>query len=196
MVKEDTKLKSVTRRVTLHGVTDIMFDRYAGDNKTQLRDDQKLYLDSQRRIVLPALNIVSLLSAQNTPSAPKRFLDSRKYKAAAQAILSFTSISPAEIPFLRDGKPIEFGGFGPDGIDPKSGVYVAKHVARLEKGIPNPKSRPLLPKPWTLEFELHYFDNDEIKEETIQNLLIQAGMAIGLGTFRGVYGKYTVDKWE
>ena len=190
------KVDSVIRQVTLRGITDIMFDRYAGDNKTQLRDDQKMYLDSRNGLVLPALNVISLLSAQNTPSAPKRFLDSRKYKAVAQAILSFTAIEPSQIPFMRDGEQIVFGGFGPDGIDPKSGVYVQKHVARLDKGIPHPKSRPTLPTPWSLSFRLHFFENDEVREETVQNLLVKAGVAIGLGTFRGVFGKFAVDGWE
>ena len=190
------KVDSVIRQVTLRGITDIMFDRYAGDNKTQLRDDQKMYLDSRNGLVLPALNVISLLSAQNTPSAPKRFLDSRKYKAVAQAILSFTAIEPSQIPFMRDGEQIVFGGFGPDGIDPKSGVYVQKHVARLDKGIPHPKSRPTLPMPWSLSFRLHFFENDEVREETVQNLLVKAGVAIGLGTFRGVFGKFAVDAWE
>jgi hypothetical protein len=35
----------VTRRVTLVGLTDIMFDRYPGDNDTKLEPHQKLYLE-------------------------------------------------------------------------------------------------------------------------------------------------------
>jgi hypothetical protein len=196
MAKRKTT-ESVTRSITLRGITDIMFDRYAGDNKTQLRPDQKMYLmGDKRQLVLPSLNVVSLLSAQNTPSAPKRFLDSRTYKKVAQAILSFTAIEPFEIPFLRNGKPIFFGEFGADEIDPQSGVYVNHGVARLDKGIPNPKERPTLPMPWSLAFKLHYYPNDEVQEETIQNLLIKAGVAIGLGTFRGVFGKFEVTAWE
>jgi len=195
MPKPKESKTNVTRRVTLRGVADIMFDRYAGDNKTELRPDQKFYRKGNQ-VVLPALNILSLLTAQNTPSAPKRFLDSRKYRAVAQAILSYTSIGPSMIPFLRDSEPIEFDGFGGDGIDPKSGMYIRHDVARLKDGIPNPKVRPVLPTPWSLEFELHYFTNPDVAEETIQNLLIRAGTAIGLGTFRGVFGKFVVDGWE
>jgi hypothetical protein len=182
--------------VTLNGLTDIMFDRYAGDNKTTLRVDQKLYLSNDATIVLPSLNVMSLLSAQNTPSAPKRFLDSRKYKAVAQAILSYVYITPFEIPFLRDGKPIQFHGLGADGVDKKAQVYTHHGVARLDKGIPNPKERPALGVPWQLRFVLSMFRNDEVQEETVQNLLIRGGMAIGLGTFRGVYGKFQVAQWE
>jgi len=191
-----TVATSTTRKVTLRGLVDIMFDRYAGDNKTELRVDQKLYLNGKNQIVLPALNLVSLLTAQNTPSAPKRFLDSRKYKAVAQAILSYTAIGPAQIPFLRDGKPVVFGAFGDNDEDKKSGCYIRNDVARLDKGIPNPKVRPVLPLPWSLEFELTYFKNSDVSESQIQNLLIEGGRAIGLGTFRGVFGKFAVDAWN
>lgn len=189
-------LKQVTRTITLSGVNGIMFDRYPGDNRTSLREDQKMYLDEQRRLTLPSLNLVSLLTAQNTSSAPKRFLDSRKYKAVADAILSYTSISPTDILFLRNGDPITFGAFNSDEVDPESGVYIRNDVARLAKGVPNPKRRPVLPPPWSLVFELSYFDNKEVSEETIQNLLVNAGVAIGLGTFRGVFGKFIVSEWK
>jgi len=195
MLKQKENKTGVTRKITLRGVTDIMFDRYAGDNKTELRPDQKFYRKGDQ-VVLPSLNILSLLTAQNTPSAPKRFLDSRKYRAVAQAVLSYASIGPSMIPFLRDGEPIEFSGFRDGEADPKSGMYIRHDVARLKDGIPNPKVRPVLPTPWSLEFELYYFSNPDVAEETIQNLLIRAGAAIGLGTFRGVFGKFVVDGWE
>ena len=199
-MKKNTDVTTV--QITLRGMGDIMFDRYAGDNKTQLRVDQKMYLASHleqlkdNTIYLPSLNIISLLSAQNTPSAPKRFLDSRKYKSVTQAILSYTAIEPQRIPFLRAGKPIVFTGLDANERDKKAGVYVHRAVARLDKGIPNPKERPVLQAPWSLEFALSYFQNGEVTLEQIQNLLIKAGVAIGLGTFRGVFGKFKVEKWN
>jgi hypothetical protein len=90
-----------------------MFDRYAGDNQTKLEPSQKLYLSpgGSPVIGLPATNIMSLLSAHNTNSAPKRLRDKRKYKDIANACLSYVTIGPSFIPFLRNGKPIEFGSF-------------------------------------------------------------------------------------
>jgi hypothetical protein len=189
------KSKTSVRKITLTGLTPIMFDRYAGDNKTQLTPDQKLYLNAKRQIVLPATNIMSLLTASNTPSAPKRFLDARTYKKTAAGILSYTNIAPYEIPFLRDGEPIVFGGFDSDGRDATSGCFIHHGVARLEKGIPNPKARPTLPTPWTLQFDLSYRQNPDVTEEMVLNLLDWSGAAIGLGTFRGVFGKF-VTTWE
>jgi len=192
----------IERDVVLKGVGDIMFDRYAGDNSTRLEVWQKLYLSpgDSKVIGIPAINIMSFLSAHNTNSAPKRLRDKRVYKGICNAILSFVSISardgnPESIQFLRDGKPIEVGTFD-DRRDPLSGLYLHRSVARLDKGIPNPKERPVLPLPWALEFDLTIYPNKEIKEQEIKNLLAEGGQAIGLGTFRGVYGKFSVETWE
>ena len=38
--------------------------------------------------------------------------------------------------------------------------------------------------------------NKEIKEQEIINLIDEGGRAIGLGTFRGVFGKFYIDMWE
>lgn len=192
----DTRLERVTRKVRLSGLTDIMFDRYAGDNKTQLQWNQKLYLHGET-LCIPTTNIVSFLSAHNTNSAPKRLRDKRAYKDIANACLSFVTIRgeiPGYIPFKRDGQPITVGRFG-DERDEQSGIYLHRAVARLDKGIPNPKERPVLPAPWELEFELSILPNKEIKEQEIRNLFEEGGLAIGLGTFRGVYGKFEIAAW-
>lgn len=200
--KSDTRLEKVTRTVRLDGMTDIMFDRYAGDNKTKLSWDQKIYLAPGTDILcLPTTNIGSFLSAHNTNSAPKRLRDKRAYKDICNACLSFVAVRalggghPQYIPFLRDGKPIRVGKFG-DERDDLSGLYLDRRVARLDKGIPNPKERPTLPLDWSLEFELSILPNQEIKEAEVYNLFVEGGLAIGLGTFRGVYGKFRVSRWD
>ena len=186
----------LTRQVTLSGLADLMFDPYAGDNKTQLRPDQKLYFDSDgKSLVLPAINIMSFLSSENTVSAPKRLLDSRQYRRVAQACKSFVRISPSRIPLCRDGKQIVFNGFDGD-EDKKAGIYIHRSVARLSGGIPNPKVRPVIQCPWELCFSLSLFKNPELTEEQLQNLFINGGVAIGLGTYRGVFGSFEVSKWD
>lgn len=199
-MKDDVKIAKVTdivtRKVSLVGLTDIMFDRYPGDNNTKLEPHQKFYLEpgGSRVIGLPALNIMSFLSAHNTNSAPKRLRDKRKFKDLANAMLSFVSIREQFLPFLRDGKPIKFGKFDGD-RDEISGSYVHYAVARLDKGVPNPKARPVLPLAWSLNFTLDFFPNREIKETDILNLMEEGGRAIGLGTWRGVFGKFKVEEW-
>jgi hypothetical protein len=199
--KSDTRLEIVERKVTLSGLTDIMFDRYAGDNKTVLDWTQKIYLVPGTNILcLPTTNIVSFLSGHNTNSAPKRLRDARQFKKIANACLSFVTIKSSGsdndyIPFTRNGNEIVVGKFG-DRKDELSGIYLHRIVARLDKGIPNPKERPVLPLPWELSFNLSVFPNKEIKEQELMNLFSEGGIAIGLGTFRGVYGKFEVSKWE
>jgi hypothetical protein len=180
------------------GLTEIMFDRYPGDHDTRLEPHQKFYLQpgASRIIGLPSLNILSFLSAHNTNSAPKRLRDKRRYKDIANAMLSFVSIKEQFIPLVRDGNPIVLGKFGDDDRDPKSGCYIHRTVARLDKGVPNPKVRPVLPLDWSLSFTIEIFPNQEIKEQEILNLIEEGGRAIGLGTFRGVFGKFRVENWE
>lgn len=188
-------IKAITKKqVVLTGLTPIMFDRYSGDNKTELTADQKLYLNDKRELVLPNLNIISFLSAQNTESATKRVLPPREYKPVAASLLSCISIDPLDIPFLRDGKPIKVGPFIND-KDGVSGMHVERHVARLPKGIPNPKVRPVLPLKWSLEFELSIYPAENLNEALIERIFTQGGIQIGLGTYRGVYGKFAF-KWS
>ena len=204
--QSDVRVKMEVRQVELTGLTDIMFDRYPGDNDTKLQWEQKIYTvplrweQGSNRLALPSENISSFLSGHNTNSAPKRLLDARKYKAVCNACLSFVQVCgppehPLDLPFTRDGEPIEVGTFGVD-RDETSGIYLHRSVARLEKGIPNPKERPTLPLPWSLNFILKIFPNKEINEQQIKNLFEQGGIAVGLGTFRGVFGKFAVTKWE
>lgn len=190
--------ETITRQVKIRGLTGIMFDRYPGDNQTQLEPWQKLYLGGEtgRSLMLPSANIMSFLSAQNTDSAPKRLLDSRKYKKFALACGSFVTVGPQMIPFLRDGKGIEFGKFGANDVDELSGIYIDRRVARLEKGIPNPKVRPVLPEGWELHFELRLFPNKEIQEQQLLNVFTEGLICLGLGTFRGQFGKAEVIGWD
>ncbi len=194
------RTRAEVRTVELRGMAPLMFDRYPGDNDTKLEWWQKVYLRPDTNLlVLPLLNIVSFLCSHNTNSAPKRLRDSRKFKKIANACLSYVepnSFDGSEyIPIERDGKPIEMGKPSAE-RDEKSGLYLHKATARLEKGIPNPKERPVLPLPWSLTFRYTFYPNKEIKEQEVKNLIEEGGVAIGLGTFRGVYGKFEVARWE
>lgn len=187
----------ITRRVKLCGLTDIMFDRYAGDNDTKLEPWQKLYFQpgDSKVIGLPATNIMSFLSAHNTNSAPKRLRDKRKFKDICNACLSYVTIRPMFIPLTRKGKPIVFGQLVDD-HDKVSGIYIHRSVARLDKGIPNPKVRPVVPLDWEIEFDFTLRPNKEIQEQEVINLMEEGGRAIGLGTFRGVFGKFMIESWD
>lgn len=193
----------VVRAVTIDGMAPLMFDRYAGDNDTQLSPSQKLYYDVDgRTLVIPSMNIMSFLSAKNTDSAPKRLIDSRKYKKFTEACASFVQIEALgdeyseNLVLMRDGKPIVFDKFNDQEVCESSGVFIHRAVARLEKGIPNPKIRPVLELPWSLSFRLTLLPNDQIQEQQLKNVFEKGGIAVGLGTWRGRFGKFTLTRWE
>ena len=179
-----------TRSVELEGVTPIMFDRYPGDNDTKLPPEQKFYfLNGDASLCLPAINIYSFLGAQNTRSVAKMF-GGKGYKNLAAALCGFVAISPMRIPLTAKGKAVEFNGFDGKQFE----IFVG--VPRLVNGIPNPNDRPVLNPPWELSFELTIFPNEFFKEARLRELVELGGQALGLGTYRGVYGKFGVADWK
>lgn len=191
--------KTEIRRIeaTFEGTRDIMFDRYAGDNKTELEPWQKFYLDPKdgKTITLPSQNIMSALTAQNTDSWTKSLRDPRKYKKLCHAFAQAVTIEQALVPFLRDGKPIMFGKFVDD-VDELSGAYIHRTVARLDKGIPNPKARPTLPCEWMLKpiFNIHHCG--DFNEQDLVNIINEGFSLIGLGTFRRSFGRGRITDWK
>ena len=103
-------MKSTIIQVQLSGIRPLMFDRYAGDNNTQLQNEEKMYLDDQRRLIMPAVNLYSLLCAENTKSVCRQFFG-KNGKTIALGIASYTMIEPFDVPILADGQPILFQGF-------------------------------------------------------------------------------------
>jgi len=180
--------KTVEREVVLRGLTPILFDRYPGNNKESLDVMDKIYQENGS-MVLPSTNISSFLSAQNTESAPQRVIG-RGYKEVAKAAQSFVRIEPLNIPFLRNGKEIKVA---------EADLKIHQAIARVMKGklaVPNPKERPMLETPWELKFKLTLLETPELNEVRLKDLFEKGGLAIGLGTFRGTFGKFCVERWE
>lgn len=174
--------------VRLEGLRPMMFDRYAGDNSTQLPTAEKLYLSSDQHLMLPSLNVLSLLTAENTKSVCRQFFG-KVGKTVALGISAFVTIDPDDIPILglADTR-IRFEGWNAQ-------LSIHKAVARLPKGIPNPKERPVLALPWSVVFTMTYTEN---KYCTIENLrqALDWGGVLGLGTFRPYFGRYSLVKFS
>ena len=182
-------IRKIKRRVVLSGLTPIIFDRYSGNNKEQLSPMDKCYVDPQGHLVLPSVNLMSFLSAQNTESATQRVIG-RGYKEVCKAALSYVSIEPYNIPFLRNNKPIEHN---------EQNINMHYAVAKIMIGklaVPNPKERPMLDLDWTLEFTLELQETPELNEVQLKKIFEIGGNAVGIGTFRGVFGKFKVETWE
>jgi len=181
-------MKQTKITVVLSGLTPILFDRYSGNNKEQLSTMDKVYIHDNR-MVLPSTNILSFLSATNTESAPQRVIG-RGYKEVAKACLSYVTILPHYIPFSRNGEPLTLEN---------ANLQVHHAIARIMKGklaVPNPKERPMLDTPWELKFELTLLETPELNEVLLKKLFEIGGNAIGLGTFRGAFGKFKVTQWN
>ena len=174
-------------KVKFEGLRPLMFDRYAGDNNTQLPVSEKMYLDSQRHLIMPAVNIYSMLVSENTKSVCRQFFG-KTGKTIALGIASYTTVDPFEIPILNDDGPIEFRGF--NGV-----IYEHKSVARVKGGIPNPKQRPTLRLPWYVEFTIEYMENKQCTLENLRHALKMGG-TLGLGTFRPFFGRYELVKFD
>jgi len=182
--------ETVVIAVGLSGLRPLMFDRYLG-GKSTVPTEEKLYRFPDGGVYLPARNLISFLSARHSESAAKRFFDPKKYKAVSGALLSYVDVSPFEIPITRRGKPIMFTGkWDPDNI------AVQKDVARLKDGAANPKERPVIALPWEVAFDLTLVENGEIEIGEVKRLFELGGLALGLGTFRGVFGKFEVTQWK
>lgn len=182
-------IRKIKRKIVLCGLTPIIFDRYSGNNKEQLSPMDKCYTNEQGHLVLPSTNILSFLSAQNTESATQRVIG-RGYKEVCKSALSYVTIMPYNIPFMGDGKPIEHN-------DKNIKIHYA--VAKVMKGklaIPNPKERPMIEPEWKLGFTLELQETPELNEVLLKKIFEIGGNAIGLGTFRGVFGKFYVESWE
>jgi hypothetical protein len=174
--------------VELTGVRPIMFDRYAGDNNTQLAVHDKMYLDEHQGLIIPAINLFSLLAAENTKSVCRQFFG-RQGKTIGLGIASYTTIVEMEIPLLNDEGQIVWTG------EWTGQLSHVRHVARVKGGIPNPKDRPVIALPWHLRFEVEYIDN---KFCTLENLrtAYEMGGTMGLGTFRPYFGRYELTAWS
>jgi hypothetical protein len=182
-------MKETKISITLSGVTPILFDRYLGNNTEQARPMDKVYVDQDGIIGIPAINILSFLSAQNTESAPQR-VSGRGWKRVAKAAQSYVQIDPLFIPFKRDGKTL---------TKETADLKIHFAIARVMKGklsIPNPKERPMLETPWEIKFNVCLLETPDLNELLLQKLFEIGGIAIGLGTFRGVFGKFKVAEWK
>ena len=196
--------------IVLEGISGFMSDAFRGMT-TQLNAQDKMYLGApnakgQRPIVFPVINMISYLTAVNTASAPKILYPPKQYKEMAHAFASSIIIEGDSIPFTRDGKPILFGEFKPltkpdptssiSERDPLSGCFVLHNTARLEKGVPNPKIRPVLPTPWTLAFQMTVVPSKVIDIADVQRMFEDGGRLVAIGTFRPLYGKFALAKFD
>ena len=62
--------------------------------------------------------------------------------------------------------------------------------------MPNPKVRPLVDLPWSADFTVRLYDNPELSPAKMFETFEQGGLKVGFGTYRGMYGKFAVTRWD
>lgn len=182
-------MPSPTQGIHVHmeGLRPLMFDRYAGDNNTVLPPSERMYLSPEAHLILPSINLFSLLAAENTKSVCRQFFG-KQGKTVALGISSYVSIDPFDIPIYDAKGPIVFTGWN-------DVIRVHKAVARLKNGIPNPKERPVIALPWGIAFDVTYTENRYCTLENLRQAFDWGG-TLGLGTFRPYFGKYELTEWK
>jgi hypothetical protein len=190
-----SKEQSVTKLTAkLVGIRPIMFDRYAGNNTTKLKALDKMNLDAAGGVVLPVLNVFSMLTAQNTDSVASRFYGKQR-RDVALGVNAFCAIAPhgIETEDIMDAPILDADGKQYMQDDPR--ITIQFHVARVKKAgaaIPNPKERPMIPTGWNVTFDLYLTGNDFVDSKLLQRMIEQGGI-LGLGTFRPIFGRYRVE---
>ncbi|TXH55521.1 MAG: hypothetical protein E6Q97_08700, partial [Desulfurellales bacterium] len=137
-------------KVILIGLKPLLFDQYLGSNDIKSTAIEKVYWDREGFACIPALNLFSALTAENTKSVCKQFYGTRA-KKIGMAINSYLNIKQHTLTLERSGEKIHRDNFD-------SAFEIIKHVARLDKGIPNPKERPMLATPWSTSCDIEFYE--------------------------------------
>ena len=173
--------------IKFEGVRPLLFDRYTGSNEAKPEPIDKVYWHDSVAVI-PQVNIYSALSAENTKSVTKMFFG-KKAKPIGMAINTGLFIEQQYIPILQNGERIS--------VDSFDDVFWIndQHVARINKSgtaIPNPKMRPQLDLPWSIEFDIKFLPSGDLTWEVMQQCFDYCGL-IGLGTYRPLYGGFTAS---
>jgi len=51
----------------------------------------------------------------------------------------------------------------------------------------------MLDTPWELKFKLTILPHPDLNEDLIENLFVDGGVRLGLGTFRKAFGKFSFE---
>jgi len=186
-------MESTTVRVKLSGLADIMFDRFIDYSKERRPPEQKLYLGEGNALVLPQDNIDAFLFGDDPPGCARTF-EGKRGKEYMRMGAAHVFVNTAIIPFTREGKPLIFAGFE------NGQMWIHKGAPRTKQGSRSikqeTKERPVLRRPWELEFTLTILKNNIIDENKLHNWFEVGGMQVSLGTYRPKFGRFEVVEWE
>ena len=175
-----------TYKVTLTGLTPIMFDCFRGQE--EIPPERKLYVSSKdgKTLILPSANIMGFLASQTSVSCLKTYVPVKEKKAVAAKLLASIAISPDEIPFVDERGPILFEDWNEQ-------VRLDERMARPSATARVVAKRPVLNAPWKLTFELFINEGDYITGERIKDWFLRGGFEVGVGAYRPLFGRFTAE---
>ena len=95
--------------VVLNGLTPFMADAFRGQE--EIPPEQKLYYGLDKKtLILPASNIMGFLTSKSSHSCLRVFISNKDWKTRGPEVVGNVYVDPVSIPFMSDGKPIEFDG--------------------------------------------------------------------------------------
>jgi hypothetical protein len=112
----------------------------------------------------------------------------RNWKKIGKSIMSFLNFKTLEIPLMLGAKQAQV-----------KDLTEHRSKAIIKKGslsIPHPLSRPMLDATWSLEWSMDLIKNTEVSSNTLKQIFEQGGLQVGFGSYRGLYGKFKIVKWE
>jgi len=199
MKRKLTKLKETKLTITLSGMADLMEDKFISrEGEQNYPPEQKLYLDKKNGLVWPAENIFSFFFRTTHPLGCAKKFEKKQAMDFCSIGMGHVSVSPSLIPITRNGKQIIFNGFEND-YDEKAHIRVTNMKGIIRKGtqpVPQIAIRPVIELPWDISFGINIVDNGLIDDTKIYNWLIEGGLKIGLGSFKPLFGRFTVTQFD
>jgi hypothetical protein len=189
------KMKIEKYKIKFIGTRPLMFDQYLG-NESKASWEEKLYLDTKGNVVFPAINLYGFLCSENSKNAVK-MLYGKKAPPITQSLSVNVSIAEQYIPIHGiDDKPLTKNDIC---LKENDIGQIKRHyaVARIKKTastiVPNPKERPVISLPWSLEFTMNFEPDNNCKPSTLEEIFKYGGKRCGIGTFRPFFGTFDVD---
>lgn len=176
------------------GTRPLMFDQYLG-NESKAPWNEKLYLDESKNVCIPAINIYGFLCSENSKNAVK-MMHGKKSGPIIQSLSVNVHIVEQLIKIQG-----EKGVLTESDIDLRNtGIgQIKRHVAvaRIKKTattiVPNPKERPVISLPWSLEFNLEFSPDNNCRPSMLEEIFKYGGKNCGIGTFRPFFGTFDIE---
>jgi hypothetical protein len=179
-----------TIEATIRGVVPLLFHRFNGRPTSGIEvwspdapssppiDDLESYVyrDEDGHLAIPSNAIHgALVTAAKSNKTPRRTRAS-----CMDIVRNGLIVAPHAIPFLPERRNWDFE-------DRRSVV---------ERGARAMRVRPALREGWRLTFDMTVLPGEPITARLLHELLVRAGLAVGLCDFRPHFGRFVVEKLE